>query len=69
MTQLRKLIFGETWSLPIGLAVALGAAAVIRAVEGKGGWWHRGGGFLLLGLVVVALSASLADALRRRSRQ
>ena len=66
LAQLRKLVLGETWTLPAGVAVALGAAGIARALEGAGGWWHRAGGFVLLALVVLALSASLAGALRRR---
>ena len=63
---LRKLILGETWSLPIGVAVAVGAAAVLRALAGDHGWWQSGGGFVLLGLVVVALLVAVGRPLRRR---
>jgi hypothetical protein len=66
LAQLRKLILGETWSLPIGVGVALGTAALIRAITGPHGWWRHGGGYVLLGLVAVALTVSLAGALRRR---
>jgi hypothetical protein len=64
LRQLRKLVLGETWSLPLGVAVALGAAGIVRAVDGDDGWWHHAGGFILLGLVALALTASLAGALR-----
>jgi hypothetical protein len=40
MRTLRKLVLGETWALPIGITVAVGAAAVVRAVAGPGGWWE-----------------------------
>jgi hypothetical protein len=66
LRQLRKLVLGETWSLPLGVAAALGAAGVARAVAGDHGWWHRAGGFVLLGLLAVALTASLAGAVRAR---
>jgi hypothetical protein len=66
LAQLRKLVLGETWSLPLGVGVALGIAGIARALAGAHGWWHRAGGFVLLGLLVVALSASLAGTLRRR---
>jgi hypothetical protein len=52
---LRKLILGETWVLPIGVALAVGTAAVLRALAGDHGWWRSSGGFVLLGLVLVAL--------------
>jgi membrane protein implicated in regulation of membrane protease activity len=63
---LRKLVLGETWVLPIGVALAVGAAGVLRALAGDNGWWHSGGGFVLLGLVLVAL---LAAARRPTSRR
>jgi hypothetical protein len=56
---LRKLVLGETWTLPIGVAVAVGAAALLRLAAGDGGWWRDAGGFVLLGLVVVALLAAV----------
>lgn len=65
---LRKLILGETWTLPAGLAVALLASALIGRLLGHQGWWPAGGGFVLLALVLVALTASLAEALARRPR-
>jgi hypothetical protein len=52
---LRKLVLGETWVLPIGVAVAVGCAGVLRALAGDAGWWRDGGGFVLLALVLVAL--------------
>ena len=66
LAQLRKLVFGETWALPIGVGIAVGGAALVRALAGPHGWWHRGGGFVLFALVAVALVVSLAGALRRR---
>lgn len=68
LKQLRKLVLGETWSLPLGVAVALGAAGIVRAVDGDHGWWHHAGGFILLGLVALALTGSLAGALRAHRR-
>jgi len=50
------------------VAVALGAAGIVRALDGDDGWWHHGGGFILLGLVALALTGSLAGALRARRR-
>jgi hypothetical protein len=51
---LRKLVLGETWSLPIGIAVAVLVAFAVREAAGAGGWWEDAGGFVLLGLLLVA---------------
>lgn len=55
IATLRKLVLGETWALPIGVLVAVGACAIVRALAGDGGWWREGGGFVLLALVLAAL--------------
>jgi multisubunit Na+/H+ antiporter MnhE subunit len=65
MRALRKLILGETWALPLGVAITLVAALVMHAIAGDAAWWRRSGGFLILMLVVAALAASLAPARRR----
>jgi hypothetical protein len=59
MRTLRKLVLGETWALPIGIAVAVGAAAIVRAIAGPGGWWEAAGGFVLLVLLIGAFAAAL----------
>ena len=59
MRTLRKLVLGETWVLPIGIALAVGAAAIVRAVAGPGGWWETAGGFVLLALLIGAFAAAL----------
>jgi hypothetical protein len=59
LRDLRKLILGETWTLPLGVAAALGVAAVLRALSGAHGWWRAGGGAVLAVLVVAALVVSL----------
>ncbi len=55
MKALRKLILGETWALPAGVAVTLGAGLTLSTAS----WWPDVGGFVLLALVVAALLASL----------
>jgi hypothetical protein len=62
---LRKLVLGETWTLPIGVAVAVGACALVRVLAGAHGWWRDGGGFVLLALVVLALLAAVGRPRRR----
>ena len=59
MRALRKLILGETWALPLGVAATLVVGLVLEAVEGDDAWWRHAGGFLLLALVVAALTAAL----------
>jgi hypothetical protein len=58
---LRKLILGETWALPLGIAATIALGAVLHAAFGDDGWWRHGGG-----VVVFALAgSSLWAALRR----
>jgi hypothetical protein len=52
MRTLRKLVFGETWTVPIGVALTLAAALVLRG----DGWWV---GFVVLLGVIATLFASL----------
>jgi hypothetical protein len=59
---LRKLVLGETWALPIGIAAAVGVAALVRVVAGSEAWWTDGGGFVLLVLLVGAFAAGLRNA-------
>ena len=64
MRQLRKLVFGETVALPVGVGLLLALGLGLREVGGD--FWEDDGGFVLLALVVVVLAASLAPAHRRR---
>ena len=66
MKALRKLVLGETWTLPLGVFLTLAFALVLDAVAGDTAWWRHAGGFLLLACVLVALAVSLAPAWRRR---
>jgi hypothetical protein len=63
---LRKLVLGETWTLPIGVAVSVGVAGLLRAVAGDDGWWSEGGGFVLLALILAALLAAVGRPGRTR---
>jgi hypothetical protein len=60
IAQLRKLVLGETWTLPLGVAVTLVAGLALEAAGPR--WWDSAGGFLLLGGAL----ATLAVSLRRR---
>jgi hypothetical protein len=65
MGTLRKLVLGETWTLPIGVALAVGVAALLRAASGDGGWWRDAGGFVLLAGIVLALLVAVGRPGRR----
>jgi hypothetical protein len=64
MRELRKLVFGETVALPVGVALVLAVGLVLREVGGD--VWEDDGGFIILALVILVLTAALAPALRRR---
>jgi hypothetical protein len=66
MRALRKLVLGETWTLPIGVFLTLAVALVLHAVAGDTALWRHGGGFLVLVLVAITLAAALAPAHRAR---
>jgi hypothetical protein len=61
---LRKLVLGETWTLPICVALAVGAAAVLRVASGDAAWWRDAGGVILAGLVLAALAVSVRSSSR-----
>jgi len=56
--SLRKLVLGETWTIPAGVAGALGAAVLTRAVLAND-VWASAGGFVLAALVIATLLLSL----------
>ena len=60
IAQLRKLVLGETWTLPLGVAVTLLAGLALDAAGP--GWWGRAGGFAVL----AGAGATLAASLHRR---
>jgi hypothetical protein len=64
MRALRKLIFGETVALPVGVGLVLLAALLLDRLGGD--LWQDDGGFVLIALVIAVLAASLAPAHRRR---
>ena len=66
MRALRKLVLGETWTLPLGVFLTLAVALVLDATVGGTALWRHAGGFLLLACVLAALALSLAPARRRR---
>lgn len=59
LRAVRKLVLGETWTLPLGIAVAVGVAALLRVAAGPHGWWREAGGAVLLALLIAVLIASV----------
>ena len=62
---LKKLLFGETWLLPAGIAIVLAGVALFVRPALPGSWPHLGG-FLVLAGVVAVLLTSVARAGRPR---
>ncbi|HEX8104002.1 MAG TPA: hypothetical protein VF533_15395 [Solirubrobacteraceae bacterium] len=56
MRTLRKLLLGETWTLPLGVALAVGAGGLTDWLAP--GVWHDAGGPALLVAVAGVLVAS-----------
>ena len=66
MHALRKLVLGETWTLPLGVLATLALALTLHELVGDTPLWRHAGGFVVLACVLAALAASLAPAWRRR---
>jgi hypothetical protein len=62
LRTLKKLLLGETWVLPIGLASTLAAGGLLHPATD----WPRLGGFTLLAAVLLILLASVNRSARRR---
>ncbi|HET9315898.1 MAG TPA: hypothetical protein VFQ51_09925 [Vicinamibacteria bacterium] len=59
LRTLRRLVLGETWALPVGVAASVAAAGVAREVAGPDAWFAESGGWLLLGLLAVAFAVAV----------
>ncbi len=65
LRTLKKLVLGETWLLPIGVAaILLVAALVVRPLTSES--WNDLGGFVILLGAGVILVTSVARGARRR---
>jgi hypothetical protein len=65
MTTLRtikKLILGETWILPVSLAITLAAAGLLHRLAV---WAHRGGFLLLAAVLLILLASTNRSACKR----
>ena len=58
LRTLKKLVLGETWLLPLGVAVVVGGSALARPLVGAE--WHHVGGLILLAGIVALLHLSVA---------
>ena len=64
MRALRKLVLGETWALPVGVALAVAVAALLRAASNGAAGWRDAGGVILAVLVLAALAYSVFSSAR-----
>ncbi|MEJ7789439.1 MAG: hypothetical protein WKF29_06085 [Thermoleophilaceae bacterium] len=64
LAGLRSLVLGETWVVPIGVAMLLGGAALGEGVADS--LWHDGGAVLLTAGAVIVVLVSVASGARRR---
>jgi hypothetical protein len=63
LRAVRALVLGETWVLPLAVAVVVGAAVILR--EAAPSLWHDAGGPLLAAAVAGALVVTVAVTARR----
>jgi hypothetical protein len=61
---LRKLLLGETWLLPLGVAAIVAVADLVIRPLAPAAWSHLGG-FLVLAAVAALLVAGVARTARR----
>jgi ABC-type phosphate/phosphonate transport system permease subunit len=59
LRALRSLVFGETWTIPIGVAAAVVITALLRSAFSEH-VWDEVGGFVLAGLIAATLVASIS---------
>jgi hypothetical protein len=60
LRTLKKLVLGETWLLPLGVAVVVGGSALVRPLVGED-WDHVGGLIILAGIVALLLLSVARD--------
>jgi hypothetical protein len=64
LRTLKKLLFGETWLLPIGIAIVITVAALVIRPLDRHLWTDVGGFVLLVGVVIVLLTCVSRTARR-----
>lgn len=65
MRALRKLVFGETWVLPGGVAAMVAGGALLHAAAPS--FWHAAGPLLLPATALTALVIAVWRSLPRRT--
>jgi len=63
LRTVKKLLLGETWILPLGVASTLAPGLLVRTLAPEA--WPDAGGLVLLAGVLLALLASVARSARR----
>jgi hypothetical protein len=61
LRSLRALVFGETWTIPLGVATSVVIAVLLRAALSDH-LWDQIGGFALAAMVAATLALSLATS-------
>lgn len=64
LQALRTLVLGETLAVPAGVALTVGAAAALSALDPA--WWDAAGGFVLLGGALATFVVALRRGLPPR---
>jgi hypothetical protein len=64
LRAIKKLVLGETWILPAGVAMVLVAGAGLKAAA-PGTWDDVGGAILAAGMFGVLLASVVVSARRR----
>jgi hypothetical protein len=64
LRAIKKLVLGETWILPLGIAAVLLAGALLKAAAPDA--WKDAGGALLAAGVLAVLVGSVVASTRRR---
>jgi len=64
LRAIKKLVLGETWILPLGIAAVLLAGALLKAAAPDA--WEDAGGALLAAGVLAVLVGSVVASTRRR---
>ena len=64
LAAVRKLVLGETWAVPLGVAVTVATGGGLAAAAP--GWWAAGGGFVVLAGAQATFVAALRHGLPPR---